>query len=109
MPAPVGVRAAALKRDRPYLLVLRGPHPGELFGLGAGETLVGRSGRCEVQLCGEGVSRHHARLFHEASGPWVEDLQSTNGTFVNGTRTAREALFDGDRLRLGEGTLLKFT
>jgi predicted amidophosphoribosyltransferase len=52
-----------------------------------------------------GVSRRHARLIHEGSAWFVIDLNSTNGTFVNGTELqpkTRAPLSDGDRLTLGE-------
>lgn len=48
------------------------------------------------------VSRHHARLLSEADGSWLlEDLESTNGTFVNDSRIARKRLHRQDRIRLG--------
>ena len=49
------------------------------------------------------MSRHHARVLRDSSGVWVEDLRSTNGTFINGHRvTSRRALRDGDQLKFGD-------
>lgn len=49
------------------------------------------------------VSRHHARLLSEPDGTWLlEDLDSTNGTFVNDTQVMRKRVTKGDRIRLGE-------
>jgi hypothetical protein len=70
------------------------------------ELLVGRHGGCDVVLPDPSVSRRHAWLtFHD--GHWVlRDLDSTNGTRVNGARVERCRLEPGDRLRLGSAELL---
>ena len=53
------------------------------------------------------VSRHHARLLSEPDGSWLlEDLESTNGTFVNETQVIRKRITKSDRIRLGEHYLL---
>ena len=49
------------------------------------------------------VSRHHARLVSEPDGNWLlEDLESTNGTFVNEAQVVRKRISKSDRIRLGE-------
>ncbi|HOU94439.1 MAG TPA: FHA domain-containing protein, partial [Polyangiaceae bacterium] len=67
-----------------------------------GETLVGRSVHCHVTIEDPLVSRQHARLLVTRSGTTIEDLDSRNGTLVNG-RAIRAAveLRDGDRIRIG--------
>lgn len=67
-----------------------------------GETLVGRSAHCHVTIEDPLVSRQHARLLVTRSGTTIEDLDSRNGTLVNG-RAIRAAveLRDGDRIRIG--------
>ncbi len=70
------------------------------------ELLVGRHDRCDVVVTHPSVSRRHARLTFR-DGCWVlRDLDSTNGTRVNGKRVVRCRLEPGDRLMLGSADLL---
>ena len=65
------------------------------------ELLIGRSRRCDIVLTETSVSRRHARLICR-DGHWVLlDLESTNGTEVNGRRVGRCELHPGDVLSLG--------
>jgi FHA domain len=69
------------------------------------DLLVGRSRRCDIVLDDPGVSRRHARLVFR-DGSWVlQDLQSTNGTTVNGVQVGRCQLRPGDSLTLGTACL----
>jgi diguanylate cyclase (GGDEF)-like protein len=85
-----------------------GKNLGRRFTLaGKREHVVGRLDELDVALDEEAVSRRHARIFRE-SGAWtVEDLNSTNGSYVNDVRITRRALHDGDMLRFGMA-ILKF-
>jgi predicted component of type VI protein secretion system len=66
------------------------------------ELLVGRHPACDVQLSRPGVSRYHARLTFR-DGVWVlRDLDSTNGTTINGARVGRCRVRPGDHLVLGD-------
>lgn len=72
---------------------------------GQSELLLGRHHHCDVVVTDPTVSRRHARLTFR-DGNWVvQDLDSTNGTFVNGARVGRYELRPGDRLLLGEEQL----
>jgi DNA-binding winged helix-turn-helix (wHTH) protein len=78
------------------------------FVLSAGENVVGRDPRCDVWLDAPGVSRRHARIqIAEENGRGeIEDLSSTNGTFLGGERVVRaRALADGDVIQIGAATL----
>ncbi len=87
-----------------------GSHPGKLIELSGSQCVLGRGEQVDVCLDTEGVSRRHAELVQYVDGSFVViDLDSTNGTFVNGRKIAREALVDGDRIALGANALLKFT
>ncbi len=90
------------------LVVLGGPHTGRRFGL-LGETTLGRTGE-DLDVCIDDpmVSRAHARLTHDAEGWRVRDLESRNGTFVNGVRVTESPIAYGDRLRVGH-TLMLFS
>jgi pSer/pThr/pTyr-binding forkhead associated (FHA) protein len=85
------------------LLVRSGAHAGTRFALRDQETLIGRGPGTDVMLSDDGVSREHALLcFDEAAGVWMlEDLQSTNGTRVNGKRIRSVALQPEDELQIG--------
>ncbi|MCX7933995.1 MAG: HD domain-containing protein [Planctomycetota bacterium] len=62
---------------------------------------VGRSVRSDIQIPDEGVSRLHCRFEYEGERLFVVDLNSSNGTLVNGERVTRRALAVGDRVALG--------
>jgi hypothetical protein len=65
-------------------------------------VVLGRSRECDVQIDDANVSRRHAEIRQEGSTYWIVDLESTNGTELNGTRIQRAKLSDGDRITLGE-------
>ena len=78
------------------------------FALSAGANVIGRNPECGVWLDAAGVSRRHARLTldTETGGATIEDLGSTNGTFVNETKVEAEvSLRDGDVVHLGSVAL----
>lgn len=69
--------------------------------------VVGRDAESGIRLDGdEFASARHARIEPRSDGVWVEDLGSTNGTFVNGARiTSPRVLSKGDALRIGQTEL----
>jgi hypothetical protein len=67
---------------------------------------IGRSKDCDIQLPDPNVSRRHAELRQEGLAYWLIDLDSTNGTQVNGRRTARTKLESGDTITIGSTDLL---
>lgn len=71
------------------------------FPLAEAGTLVGRDPGCLVQMPESQVSKRHARLYLENGSWFVEDLESRNGTRVNGVRIRKTKIFDGDRLGFG--------
>ncbi|MDX6223908.1 MAG: hypothetical protein QOE64_284 [Frankiales bacterium] len=79
----------------------------EAFALTAPVVVLGRGAEADIRVDDPGVSRAHAELRRIGDGEHeVTDLGSTNGTFVNGHRVARQRLSDGDRLELGGAVLL---
>src|SRR4051812_40987493 len=70
-------------------------------------VVIGRSKECDIQLADPNASRRHAELRQEGSAYWLVDLDSTNGSAVNGHRTARTKLESGDTITIGS-TDLKF-
>ncbi len=83
------------------LVVISGELKGREFALD-GEVLIGRSEECDVTLPQARVSRRHARVLVCADGCFIEDLQTPNGTFVNGRRISRARLSAGDRIAFGD-------
>lgn len=65
------------------------------------ELIIGRSSELKMVLIEDMVSRHHAKITTTDSEVFIEDLGSTNGTFVNGERITRAKLKDGDRILVG--------
>jgi serine phosphatase RsbU (regulator of sigma subunit) len=84
------------------LVTLRGPNPGRQFRLGDGDSLIGRQPGAAVFLDSLAVSRQHAHVVRADDAFFVEDLGSSNGTFVNGRRIVRrEPLTENDTLQVG--------
>jgi hypothetical protein len=89
------------------LRFLAGRNPGAVVPLDPARPLVlGRQPGVEVQLEEELVSRRHARISFEGDDLVVEDLGSTNGTWLNGTRITRAVVSEGDRILVG-GCLMR--
>jgi hypothetical protein len=65
------------------------------------EMLVGRSGDVQIVLSEDMVSRRHARIAYDGQRITIEDLGSTNGTFVNGEKIKKADLKEGDRVLIG--------
>jgi hypothetical protein len=81
-------------------------HRGTRHGLGD-EVTIGRAAGCTVTLDDNYVSQLHARVFHTDGALYVEDLGSTNGTYVNGRKLTGSVLVKrGDQVRIG-GTVLE--
>ncbi|MSP23720.1 MAG: GGDEF domain-containing protein [Myxococcales bacterium] len=97
------------QRDRAYLIVLAGAEVGKMFKLGDGTTTIGRSSRADICVEDDSISRMHVRLTMDGPRVSLEDLESSNGTLVNGDRIQMVELQDGDKIRLGDTTILKFT
>ena len=114
-PAPVpSARAAAPTRapapDSARLRVVEPPErKGTTYDLGE-ELTVGRANGCQVSLPDDTyVSQLHARIFRRDGRLWLEDLGSTNGTYLNAKGvTAPVALRRGDRVQVGR-TVLEVT
>lgn len=71
------------------------------------ETLMGRSGVCDVQFHDPKVSRQHALLRLYNNDYFIQDMQSSRGTYINGRRMESHQLQDRDKIQLGD-TILVF-
>jgi Mg-chelatase subunit ChlD/pimeloyl-ACP methyl ester carboxylesterase len=80
--------------------------PGRWAGFRRGVLQIGREPSSELVLSDPQVSRIHARILQTSQGYVIEDLNSTNGTFVNGQRITTQYLRPGDRIQVGDTHLL---
>lgn len=95
--------------ERPCLEVVRGRHEGAVLWLEGSRAVLGRGDDLDVTLEEDGVSRRHARLiFTEEGIVNLQDLGSTNGTYVNGAPIDATVLREGDRIQLGPDVTLRF-
>ncbi len=92
--------SVTIREGAPRVSLRFGEHDVEV---GQGETLIGRSPKCQLVLDDPLVSRTHARLVVQRGTVSVEDLGSANGVLVNGERLLRtRTLASGDRLNIGQ-------
>jgi len=112
-PSPLGpeikqtkraTRAPKGKRGNVGRFVITEPKAtrGLVYALGQ-EITIGRAGTCTIGMPDDTfVSQLHARVYREAGSTMIEDLGSTNGTYLNGKRlTAAERITTGDRVQIG--------
>jgi two-component system, cell cycle response regulator len=106
---PTQTARTAGQRETPCLIVITGNELGKLFQIARDEMFIGRHRDCDVCVSDDAVSRRHARIVRMGDRVLVEDLDSTNGTFVNGVRIKKETLQDGDKILVGTTAILKFS
>jgi diguanylate cyclase (GGDEF)-like protein len=104
-----GAVAKAGHRDRAQLIVLTGESFGQMSHVDRPEIVIGRAADADIRLRDDGVSRRHARIAATNGEFYLEDLQSANGTLLNGTPVGRALLRDADNIQVGSTTVLKFT
>jgi ABC-type multidrug transport system ATPase subunit/pSer/pThr/pTyr-binding forkhead associated (FHA) protein len=99
-----------MKTAYPQKLILKqGPTQGEHYPLESSELVIGRDSGVDIQIDSPGVSRRHACLVQEGDGYRVEDLGSSNGTFLNGQRlSGPHSLKHGDLIGLGLSVSLEY-
>jgi hypothetical protein len=98
---------AASRAARSYVLrFISGKYQGGEFPVTTDKPIVvGRSSDLDMVLVEDMVSRKHARIAMQGDQIWIEDLGSTNGTFVNGEKIKRARLKEGDRVLIGTSIL----
>lgn len=106
---PVSANTIVL-RIRPeelgMLVVKNGRRAGETFKFGEVAS-IGRDSDNEISIDDEAMSRHNAKIWMESEGFVIQDLASTNGTWVNKARVLKQPLCDGDEVQVGD-TQFKF-
>lgn len=97
------------QRDQSTLTLLTGVESGMVHVIESDETVLGRGHGCRVRIDDSGLSRRHCRILKSPEGYLIEDLDSTNGTFLEGEPVrGRRKLEDGVRIQMGRDTVLKF-
>lgn len=99
-----------MQGNETYRMVMRrGPQPNQVYEFTGDVSNLGRDITNDIVINDREVSRHHLRFMRGIDGYTIEDLGSTNGTFVNGKRlTGATSLKHGDMLGLGETVTLQF-
>ena len=106
-PAPEADLDAELDRAVPggeaqaFLIAVNGDHPGRVYALTRNTIVIGRNEAADVSIADPSVSGQHAQIINGSDGFELEDLNSTNGTFLRGERIKRARLKNGDRLVVG--------
>src|ERR1700743_2316827 len=107
-PSPKAPTSIAPRSDaRSFVLrFISGKYQGGEFPIATDkQILVGRSSDLDMVLVEDMVSRKHARIAMQGDQIWIEDLGSTNGTFVNGEKVKKARLKEGDRVLIGTSIL----
>lgn len=78
--------------------ILKGPKVGQVIQLHTGQHKVGRAESCQIQIASQGVSKEHALFSVSDSEVKIQDLNSRNGTFVNGVKVKTRTLKKNDRI-----------
>lgn len=95
---------------RGVLVIVTGPRPGSMIVIGEGQDfVVGRTTEASYAIDDDSLSRRHARFFRLAGKYAIEDLKSTNGTFVDGKRLSEPSFLEpGASIQLGKDIVLRF-
>jgi len=96
--------------DKPVLIIHEGEKAGQRFILQEPELIIGRGGECGLVLPERQVSREHIRIYRAGETYYLEDLDSKNGTWVNGRQIKDEPvpLRDGDEINVALATKMTF-
>ena len=106
-PPPPPKRTKRPRGEPRVLVVTQGSQTGQTAALADGVILIGRGADCQIILDDDYVSTRHARVVSGENGVYLEDLGSTNGSYVNGQRiTGPTTITMSDTVRIGK-TILK--
>ncbi len=85
--------------------ILKGANSGKSFMLREGDNIVGRAPSCAICIPTPGISKEHTNIYIQGKNIYVQDLNSTNGTFINGIRISKMQIKPGDKITLFDSIL----
>ena len=92
-----------------YLIIVDGDNVGKIYPLDKKTITIGRSDEFDIQLADSSCSREQAIIeFNDNNKPVLKDLDSTNGTYVNGAKITKINIEDGDKILLGFSSVFMF-
>lgn len=96
--------------DKPVLIIHEGEKAGQRWTIHDDELVIGRGGECGLVLPERQVSREHIRIYRGADSYYLEDLDSKNGTWVNGrqVKATTVPLRDGDEIQIALAVKITF-
>jgi len=95
--------------DKPILTVVEGKYTNQYWVIDKDQVVLGRDDESDIVVPERQISRQHIRIFREESSYFVEDLDSRNGTWVNGQRIqGTHEIFDGDEIHIALALRLRF-
>jgi FHA domain len=100
-PAPIRPNAKHRRHNVSQIEVRADGEPVAVHSFPVGRAIVGRSPENDIYIRSKFVSRHHAQLISDEEGCLIEDLNSTNGVFIDDKQVRRYRLQDGDIVSLG--------
>lgn len=92
----------------PALSFMGGASMGQLHLLKDGEFIVGRSKEASIAVLDDGISRQHFKIIVKDNQATIQDLGSTNGTYVNGVKVTTQTLHDKDTIQISSQTIMSF-
>lgn len=98
-----------LHQKEPAIEILGGSAMGRQVLLEEGETVWGRNPDADIPIDDEGISRYHFKVKVKDKVAIIEDLKSTNGTYVNGERIKQHVLQNNDKIQISSVTVLRFS
>lgn len=98
-----------IKREKPVLIVLDGKYANQYWTIENDSISLGREEGCEIVIPERQISRQHIRVYKQDKAYYLEDMDSKNGTWVNGQRIeGTRELFDGDEINVALAVKLQF-
>ncbi len=95
--------------ERPVLIIQYENDPSQHWPMPKDEVILGRDENCDLPLKERPISRQHVRIFREGDAYFIQDLESRNGTWLNGEQiTGVHPLYDGDEIYLALSVRIRF-
>ena len=101
------IEAKAGRKKRNYLEIIKGDNEGKIFYIDQDMVFIGRHEDCDIEVDDLELSRRHFKLYAEDRRWFVQDLGSTNGTYVNKLKVDKYMVNPGDKIKAGQ-TLFRF-